>query len=98
MTKVVLSNNCAIELEKSINRFSDEDKISLRYWITFVERNGIILAQMNISFRDHELNAGWSGYRAACFGYSARIIYRIIDSTVEVVEIARITTDHNYKR
>lgn len=94
----MLSNNCAIELEKTIGRFSDEDKISLRYWITFVERNGISLAQINFSFRDHELNGEWSGYRAASFGYSARIIYRVIDSKVEVVEIERITTEHNYKR
>jgi len=70
----------------------------LRYWISFVEKNGIVAAQENISFRDHELDGEWSGYRAASFGFSARVIYRIVDSKIEIVEIERITTTHNYKR
>lgn len=81
-----------------INVLTDEDKISLRYWITYVEKNGIVMAQENISFRDHELEGKWEGYRAASFGFSARVIYRVIDSKIEIVEIERITTTHNYKR
>lgn len=98
MSKVVLSKNGAKEFEKIVGVLTDEDKISLRYWISFVERNGINLAQENSLFRDHVLSGKWSGYRAASFGFSARIIYRVIDSKIEIVEIERITTTHNYKR
>lgn len=98
MAKVILSEKGAKEFAKTIEIFTEEDKISLRYWISFVERNGIVVAQVNPSFRDHELAGEWSGYRAASFGFSARIIYRVVDSKVEIVEIERITTTHNYKR
>jgi mRNA-degrading endonuclease YafQ of YafQ-DinJ toxin-antitoxin module len=98
VAKVVLSKSGAAEFEKVISVLTDEDKISLRYWITFVERNGIFKAQNNPSFRDHHLNGKWEGYRASSFGFSARVIYRLVDSGIEIVEIERITTTHNYKR
>lgn len=98
MAKVVLSKNGAKEFEKTIDVLTDEDKVSLRYWISFVERNGIKLAQENSLFRDHALSGEWAGYRAASFGFSARIIYRVVDSVIEIVEIERITTTHNYRR
>jgi mRNA-degrading endonuclease YafQ of YafQ-DinJ toxin-antitoxin module len=98
VAKVVLSKSGAEEFEKVIHVLTDEDKISLRYWITFVEKNGIVMAQENISFRDHELDGKWESYRSASFGYSARVIYRVIDTKIEIVEIERITTTHNYKR
>lgn len=98
MAKVILSEKGAKEFAKTIEIFTDEDKISLRYWISFVERNGIVSAQVNPSFRDHELAGEWDGYRAASFGFSARVIYRVVDSKIEIVEIERITTTHNYKR
>jgi mRNA-degrading endonuclease YafQ of YafQ-DinJ toxin-antitoxin module len=98
MAKVILSEKGAREFSKSIETLTEEDKISLRYWISYVERNGIIAAQENQSFRDHGLVAEWSGYRAASFGFSARVIYRVVDLKIEIVEIERITTTHNYKR
>lgn len=98
MAKVILSKTGAVEFEKTLHVLTDEDKISLRYWITFVEKNGVQKAQDNSSFRDHELTGKWEGYRAASFGFSARVIYRVIDSKIEIVEIERITTTHNYKR
>ncbi len=98
MAKVILSEKGAKEFAKSIEILTEEDKISLRYWISFVERHGIVVAQENSSFRDHELFAGWSGFRAASFGFSARVIYRVVDLKIEIVEIERITTTHNYKR
>lgn len=98
MAKVILSEKGAKEFAKTIEVFTEEDKISLRYWISFVERNGVVAAQSNPSFRDHDLTGEWKGYRAASFGFSARVIYRIVDSQIEIVEIERITTTHNYKR
>ncbi len=98
MAKVILSKSGAEEFQKVIYAFTEEDKISLRYWITFVEKNGIVMAQEDISFRDHELNGKWEGFRAASFGFFARVIYRVIDSKIEIFEIERITTTHNYNR
>jgi len=98
VAKVVLSKSGAAEFEKVISVLTEEDKISLRYWINFVERYGVLKAQNNLSFRDHKLNGKWEGYRAASFGFAARVIYKIIDSQIEIVEIERITTTHNYKR
>ncbi len=96
--KVILSKQGAREFERTVSTLTEVDKISLRYWISFVERNGILLAQQNSSFRDHELNGEWDGFRAASFGFSARVIYRVIDSHIEIVEIERVTITHNYKR
>ena len=98
MTKVILSKTGAKEFATTLEIFTEEDKISLRYWISFVELKGIKLAQENPSFRDHELLGKWAGYRAASFGFSARVIYRIVDLKIEIVEIERITTTHNYRR
>ena len=98
MTKVILSKVGAKEFSKIIHLLTEEDKTSLRYWITFVERYGILKAQADFTFRDHELTGIWVGYRAASFGYSARIIYRVINGAIEIVEIERITTSHNYSR
>lgn len=98
MTRVVLSRNGAEEFAKTVSELTMEDKISLRYWISFVEKNGIIKAQESTSFNDHELIGAWNGFRSARFGFSARIIYRVIDSKIEIVEIERITTTHNYRR
>jgi hypothetical protein len=47
VAKVVLSKIGAVEFQEALQVFTDEDKISLRYWITFVERNGILKAQEN---------------------------------------------------
>ncbi len=67
MAKVILSEKGAKEFAKTIEVFTLEDKISLRYWISFVERNGVVAAQSNPSFRDHDLIGEWKGYRAASF-------------------------------
>ncbi len=96
--KVLLSKQGAREFERTVSSLTEVDKISLRYWISFVERNGVLAAQRNSVFRDHELHGNWKGFRAASFGFSARIIYRVLDSSIEIVEIERITTTHNYKR
>ncbi|HXH73844.1 MAG TPA: hypothetical protein VNJ08_02695 [Bacteriovoracaceae bacterium] len=98
MAKVVLSREGAKRFVKTIDVLTYEDKVALRYWITFVERNGIREAQAEVSFRDHELNGKWLGYRSASFGFSARIIYQVIDLHIEIVEIERITTNHDYER
>lgn len=45
MAKVILSEKGAKEFAKTIEIFTEEDKISLRCWISFVERNGIVSAQ-----------------------------------------------------
>jgi hypothetical protein len=48
---LVNQNIEAEEFEKAIHVLTDEDKISLRYWITFVEKNGIVMAFLKSNFR-----------------------------------------------
>lgn len=98
MATVLLSKKGAMDFAKTLQSFNEDDKQALRYWIEFVKDNGILMAQENSDFRDHALIGKWNGYRAASFGYSARVIYRILDSKIEIVEIERITISHDYQR
>ena len=54
---------------KTVKKLTHEDKISLRYWITFVEKNGIIAAQENFSFKDYKLTGEWLGFRSTTHNY-----------------------------
>ena len=54
--------------------------------------------QKNNLFSDHLLDREWAGHRASSLSYEARIIYKThTDDSVEIVQITRITPDHNYK-
>ncbi len=46
---------------------------------------------------DHPLQDEWKGYRSSAFSNRGRIIYRVVDKVIKV-KIARITTDHNYRK
>lgn len=98
VTKVVLSKNGEKSLTNELGNFCDVDKLALRYWIKFVEVKGIKSAQNEKSFDDHYLVGVWWGYRSAKFGKCARVIYKIIDSYVEIVEIEKITLSHDYRK
>ncbi len=72
-----------------------EDRAVIIKWITDVEENGISVAQANRSWRDHELDGKWAGYRAISFSFVGRVIYRVIDEKV-IVQVVRVTHDHDY--
>lgn len=49
-------------------------------------------------FRDHQLSGEWTGYRSSSFSPLGRIIYKVTKNEIEIVEIAKITKTHNYKK
>ncbi len=74
----------------------DADDIAvLKKWITEVETQGIESAQLNRTWRDHELEGKWKGHRAISFSYKGRVIYRL-ENEIVVVRVVRVTTQHDY--
>lgn len=99
MTVIKRTKSCLKNFKKDFNQglFSREDGMVLKAWALEMERFGPRHIENSSEWRDHPLHGKWSGYRASCFSYSGRIIYRIIDEqTIEVCEIERITPNHNY--
>lgn len=82
-------------LEKKIISSSDV-KVLLR-WVSEIEEFGPEYVSTSKEWRDHELDRKWKGYRSSAFSHSGRIIYKIIEDRI-IVTVARVTTDHNYKR
>lgn len=39
----------------------------------------------------------WYGHRSSAFSKSGRIIYKILNDEI-IVQVARVTTDHNYRK
>lgn len=78
-------------------KLSVDDIKFIKRWVSEVERKGLLYAQSNKDWRDHELNRGqWKGCRAISFSFSGRVIYRVENRRL-VVMIIRVTTDHNYR-
>jgi mRNA-degrading endonuclease YafQ of YafQ-DinJ toxin-antitoxin module len=76
-----------------------DDRIVIQKWAETVRDYGPDALLKNPSiWADHPLTGKWEGYRASSFSYSGRIIYRIDHEKKQVVIVARITVDHNYKR
>ena len=71
-------------------------KVLLR-WVDEMEEYGPKHIADSPEWYDHALNRDWCGYRSSAFSNSGRVIYKIIDNKV-VVEVHRVTTNHNYKK
>ena len=48
-------------------------------------------------WHDHALERTWRGYRSSAFSKSGRVIYRVFETKV-IVEVHRVTADHNYRK
>lgn len=71
-------------------------KVLLR-WVSEMEEFGPGYVAKSSEWHDHELDREWKGYRSSAFSSSGRVIYKIIDDQI-IVQVARVTTDHNYKK
>ncbi|MGB4971163.1 MAG: type II toxin-antitoxin system mRNA interferase toxin, RelE/StbE family [Cyclobacteriaceae bacterium] len=69
----------------------------IKRWIADIEEMGLEYSQLKSDWRDHELDGKWKGYRAVSFSYSGRVIYQLLKGRV-VVQVVRVTADHNYKK
>lgn len=78
-------------------KFLDNDDIKvLKMWVVFVEEHGPDALVNYYKWDDHPLNGKLKGCRSSCISNSGRIIYKVRDQEV-VVEVLRITPNHNYK-
>lgn len=100
--KVLVNNNVAKEVERMLKNklISREESLVIGDWIRFVKKYGPYQLDKYtfFDFKDHALSRDekWNGCRSSSFSHSGRIIYKIEDDKV-LVEVIRITPDHNYK-
>lgn len=73
------------------------DQMIIHAWIRQVAYHGPESVRGDKKWADHELEAEWEGYRSSAFSNRGRIIYRIVEKKV-LIQIARITTEHDYRK
>lgn len=96
MWKIEYEDERARMLTES-QHFSDDDNAIIAAWINQIAMHGPESVRGDFKWADHELHEGWEGYRSSSFSKAGRIIYRVIEKRV-LIHIARITSDHDYKR
>ncbi len=96
--RVEMTGDSETELRENFKKglITANDISILKKWVFEVETLGIGAAQMNRTWRDHELMGKWKGHRSVTFSYKGRMIYRIENDMI-VVRVVRITTEHNYR-
>ena len=82
-------------LEKGVVTRADV-KVLLK-WVDEMEEFGPEYIAQSSEWHDHELLREWTGYRSSAFSAAGRVIYKIIENKI-VVEVHKVTTDHNYKK
>ncbi len=87
------------EVESLIKRkkLTTEDQFIIHAWIQQISHHGPGSIKGDYKWADHALENEWKGYRSSSFSNRGRIIYRILDKKV-LIQIARITDDHNYTK
>jgi mRNA-degrading endonuclease YafQ of YafQ-DinJ toxin-antitoxin module len=97
--KVKIGDLAEAELTRLLKKkiITTEDIKVLLKWVSDMEEFGPIYIANFSEWHDHELEREWQGYRSSAFSSSGRIIYKVIDDLI-IVQVARVTADHNYKR
>lgn len=70
---------------------------AIRLWLNEIEEFGPDRIVKSALWNDHPLDGEWRGFRASCFSYSGRIIYQVHNNEI-LVEVHRVTANHNYKK
>ena len=66
-------------------------------WVDEMEEYGPQYIAKSSNWYDHELQREWAGFRSSAFSRSGRIIYRVFENKI-IVEVHRVTEEHNYKK
>jgi len=74
-----------------------DDQEVIKTWIEEIQEEGIESIKDSKFWNDHALDGRWTGHRSSSFSNLGRIIYRIEDKKV-IVEVVRITADHDYSK
>lgn len=95
--QVQMTDESEIQLVKDFKRgvLSKDDIQVIKTWINEVETKGIVHAQNNRTWRDHELDGKWKGHRAVSFSFAGRVIYKVEEDKI-VVRVVKVTSDHEY--
>ncbi len=98
MWKVNLTEKAKEEFRINLlaGKINWEDLEIIKIWISQIETYGPKYVQNEGKWDDHALYGIWESFRSSCFSRSGRIIYRIIEKKI-IVEVVRITPDHNYR-
>jgi mRNA-degrading endonuclease YafQ of YafQ-DinJ toxin-antitoxin module len=96
--EVKLTEKAEEELKNNIRsrKINREDLAIIKIWIKQIQAYGPKYIQDEGKWDDHALYGIWEGFRSSCFSRPGRIIYRIIEKKI-IVEVVRITPDHNYR-
>lgn len=81
----------------SRNKVDNADVKVLLRWVDEMEEFGPEHIAQSPQWHDHELERDWVGFRSSAFSSSGRVIYRIDDNKI-IVEVHRVTAEHNYKK
>ena len=72
------------------------DIAALKRWVELIEHRGLAIVQ-NQRWRDHPLEAEWTGFRSAAFSPGGRVIYSVVNHRL-IVYVVRVTATHDYKK
>ncbi len=78
-------------------KLNSEDQAIIHSWIQQVSHHGPESIQGDFKWADHALGGEWAGYRSSAYSNKGRIIYRLVAKKI-LIQITRITHDHNYKK
>lgn len=94
---VKLSKKAEEELRENVRLgiINQEDIKIIKNWVNQIEKYGPKYIQSERKWDDHKLHGNWEGFRSSCFSGSGRLIYRIMEKEI-IVEVVRITPDHDY--
>lgn len=97
--KVKMEDKAEAELTKLLrdNIITKADIRVLLRWVSEMEVLGPEYVANSKVWHDHDLDREWEGYRSSAFSSSGRVIYKVIDDLI-IVQVARVTADHNYRK
>ena len=97
--EVVMEEKAEAEFTKLLKHkiITMADIKALLRWVSEMEEFGPEYVAESRDWHDHELDREWKGYRSSAFSHSGRVIYKIIDDQI-IVRVARVTSNHNYKK
>ncbi len=97
--QVKIEDHAEAELYKLLKdeEITKNDIRVLLKWVDEMEEYGPEHIASSPEWHDHELERDWIGYRSSAFSKSGRVIYKILESLI-IVQVARVTTRHNYRK
>jgi mRNA-degrading endonuclease YafQ of YafQ-DinJ toxin-antitoxin module len=97
--KVKMSKIAEVEFKKLLKEkiLNLDDIAVIKAWVTEMEEEGPEYIKKSKRWADHPLHTEWEGYRASCFSNPGRIIYKIAGNEI-IIEVHRVTHNHNYKK